>query len=185
MRETSDQTDAFQRLARKGRAFAAIDLCEAHRKLDIFQQRHAWYQIERLKDHSHRVETVLGQLLPRKLSQIISVNNNRPRGRPVKTGNEVEQRRLARTRCTQQSHKLPGPDIDGNSVHRAHQRFTHLIMAGDFLGTDCQRVWPGNFHAIDWLSTRSHSRFVLWYPFCMSVRSSLLGPSLVLQLDRD
>ena len=77
------QPHAFQCIVRHLLPLAAINLREPQRQFDIFRERHAGNQIERLKDHANNVQPVLRQLLARKFRQIAILDDDASRSRSV------------------------------------------------------------------------------------------------------
>ena len=95
MVHTRPQTYSLQRLARKILTRAAIDLRETERQFHVFRQRHAGDQIERLKNHAHNVQPVLGQFFARKLCQITILHNDASRRRTIESCDKIQHGRFA------------------------------------------------------------------------------------------
>ena len=89
------QSHALQSLTSQASALAAIDLRKPQRKLDVFCQRHAGDQIERLENHAHDVQTILGEFFARKLGEIAILHDDASRGRAIQSGDQIQHGRFA------------------------------------------------------------------------------------------
>ncbi len=89
-------------------------------EFDVLARREAGRQIEELEDETDMAAPVGGQLAVARLDEIASLEADHAGGRPVEAPQNVQQRRLARARRTQQHQCLAGRDVQVDAAQGMH-----------------------------------------------------------------
>src|SRR5690606_31139382 len=97
------------------------------------QGRGARQQIETLKDETDLTIADLGEFIGIELAHVLAVEHVTPFGGTVETAEDVEHRRLARTRGARDRHVFVGFDGKAHTVERTQHLLAHVIFLGELL----------------------------------------------------
>ena len=109
---------------------------QQERELGVLHRREDGEKVVGLKDESYLLEPKLGQLLVRHRAEITTRHENTPARGSSKTADEVEQRRLSRSRGAGQCCELTPLDRQGDTAHGFD--FFRLLLEDfpDVVGSD-------------------------------------------------
>jgi hypothetical protein len=122
------QAHRLQQLVRTPFPLRAWHAGEHHRQRHIVRGGHRGDEIERLKDDADVALTMKAERSARHLREIVAEDAERPFRRAVETGNQIQQRRLARPRRAEQADELALLDGHRHAVQRADGRFSHPVV---------------------------------------------------------
>ena len=100
-------------------------------------------QIERLKNHAHDVQAILGQFFAREFGQIAILDDHAARGRTIKPCNQIQHRRLAGAGAPEQRDEFSAANFERNAVDRANHRFAHAVVPAEIFAADRDRAADG------------------------------------------
>src|SRR5579864_268744 len=133
VRQALFQMHVFERLANARRTVRALDFGQAQGELDIFLERHARQQIERLKNHSDGEAAVARQLVGIHFREIASSYNDRAGRGTVETSEQIQKSGFARAGTAEKRQEFAGTYAEAYIVHGANERVAHLIVARDIV----------------------------------------------------
>src|ERR1700728_561231 len=111
------QSDAAQRLACLGFVRGAVKILRQHH---VFERRQVGDQVKLLKDEPDLLCAESRQPAFIQPRHVHAVHERAPRCRRVEPAENVDQRRLARTRRPHDRDPLAGLHVKGNAIQRAH-----------------------------------------------------------------
>ena len=110
MVEAMAETNRVEPLGRHGESIATP--AELERQRHVFERRHRWDQMKRLKDDADRMASQPGQRVLAEPAEIVAVDPDRSGGRPFETAQHHHQARFARARRADQAKGLAGGDLE-------------------------------------------------------------------------
>src|SRR5262249_20302914 len=172
--------DGGELRAHPGTTLRARDAREHHRQLDVLRGGEPGHQVEGLEDEPDQVPAHLGQLGVVETAHLASVEEVRARGRAVEAADDVQQRRLPRTRRPHDGDVLARRDVLAHVGERVHHRLAHLENARHVLEADHRAACSTTTRAPAFTSARSSETTTTSpspTPERISVRSQLRRPT--------
>ena len=115
-------------------ALGARHAGEHHRQRHVLRRAHRRDQVERLEDDADVLPAVQAQLDARHLREVLVEDAQRPVGRAIEPGDQVEQRGLAGSGGAEQADELPLSDGERHAVEGADGRGPHPVVLLEIAG---------------------------------------------------
>ncbi|MNN32835.1 hypothetical protein D3C81_1465670 [compost metagenome] len=98
---------------------------------DVFQRSKTRDQVIELEDKADMLASVAGQARIVGVGKVVIAVHHRPDAGPVQAAEDIEQRRLPASRCTQQDHELATVQVEVHTGKCADLDFTHVVGLAD------------------------------------------------------
>ena len=106
------------------------------RELDVLERRRAGEQVEPLKDESNLFVANRRQLIVREARHVAAVQPIRAGRRAIEAAEDVHQRRLPRSRRSDDRDELAARDVERDATQRMDRDVADLIDLGEVLACD-------------------------------------------------
>src|SRR2546430_3298282 len=159
------QAEPLQHRPRSPQALARRHARERERKRDVLDDPETRKQVERLEDHADTPAAMAGQGFLVEPREVLAVDTDRPPGRPLETGDDVEKGGLPRAGRPHYGHELATTYAQRDAVQRGDPRVTRGVrpFEADRLDGEwrfhCGQVCPtrATIHACAWSRPRCES----------------------------
>ncbi len=130
------EADAREGFADARGPVTAVDFGEAERELDVFLERHAREEIERLEDHAYRLAAVAREFERGHFGEILAMSDDRAGSGAIESGNEIQKRGFSGAGAAEEGEEFARFDREGVVVHRADGGVAERVVAGDVVEAD-------------------------------------------------
>src|SRR3954471_11647627 len=115
-----------------------VDLAagQGEREEDVLLGGEDRYEVEGLEDEAESITAQPGAALVVQAADLLPLDDDRARGRPVEPGEQVHQRGLARPRRTHDRGELAGGERHGHAAERVHRGLALAVDPGQVRGRD-------------------------------------------------
>src|SRR5439155_14447021 len=119
--------EPLQHRPRSPQALARRHARERERKRDVLDDPETRKQVERLEDHADPPAAMAGQRFLVELRKVLAVDTDRPRGWPLQTRDDVQERGLPRAGRPHYGHELATTYAQRDAVQRGDPRVTRCV----------------------------------------------------------
>src|ERR1019366_3085490 len=124
------QADQLQRRRRVLQALPLLQVGELERQLHVLHGRQHREQIELLENEAHVLVAPVGDLAVAQLAQVVAEHADVPAGGTIHGGDQVQQRRLARSRWPHQGHEFAFVDAQAHVLQRDYvELVAHVLLS--------------------------------------------------------
>src|ERR1019366_2524718 len=128
------QADQVQRRRRVLHALPLLQVGEQQRQRHVLHGRQHREQIELLENEAHVFVAPVGDLAVAQLAQVVAEHADVPAGGAIHGGDQVQQRRLTRSRRPHQGHEFAFVDPEAHVLQRGHMELVAHVLLGQVAG---------------------------------------------------